>query len=234
MNSAHKPVILLIEDDEGLAQLVSRYLESLQFRVTSVSRGDLVMERVAREHPDLVILDLGLPGKDGLSVCRELRPRFEGLILILTARSDDMDQVLGLELGADDYVIKPVNPRVLAARINALLRRRAAAAAAVPPALRFASLYIDTASHTASIDGQKLDLARTEYQLLLHLASHPGIMQTRETLFRKLYGRKYDGLERALDIQVSRLRRKVGDGPEGRERIKTIWGEGYLFVPDAW
>jgi two-component system OmpR family response regulator/two-component system response regulator RstA len=100
--------------------------------------------------------------------------------------------------------------------------------------LHFASLYIDTASHTASVDGQKLDLARTEYQLLLHLASHPGILQSRETLFRKLYGRKYDGLERALDIQVSRLRRKVGDGRGGRERIKTIWGEGYLFVPDAW
>ncbi|MBS0387666.1 MAG: response regulator transcription factor [Proteobacteria bacterium] len=234
MNAAHQPVILLVEDDEGLAQLVSRYLESLQFRVSSVSRGELVMERVAREQPDLVILDLGLPGKDGLSICRELRPQFDGLILILTARSDDLDQVLGLELGADDYVIKPVKPRVLAARIHALLRRRTATATAVPAALRFASLHIDTASHTASIDGRKLELARTEYLLLLQLASHPGTMQSREALFRRIYGRKYDGLERALDIQVSRLRRKVGTGPGGRERIKTIWGAGYLFVPDAW
>jgi DNA-binding response OmpR family regulator len=234
MNTEHHPVILLIEDDEGLAQLVSRYLEGLRYRVSTVSRGDQVLDRVARECPDLVILDLGLPGKDGFTVCQELRPRFDGIILILTARSDDVDQVLGLELGADDYVIKPVKPRVLAARIKALLRRRAATAATPPPALHYASLAIDTASHAVTIDGQKLDLSRTEYQLLLQLASHPGILQSRETLFRKLYGRKYDGLERALDIQVSRLRRKVGTGPDGRERIKTIWGEGYLFVADAW
>ena len=236
MDAGNKASILIVEDDEALAQLMGRYLASLHFTVASVGRGDAVMEQVARRQPDLVILDLGLPGKDGLTVCRELRPSYAGVILILTARTDDMDQVLGLELGADDYVTKPVNPRVLAARISALLRRRgdASAGAGVPSPLRFASLHIDTASHTASVDGQVLNLARTEYYLLLQLASHPGVMQTRESLFHRLYGRDYDGVDRSLDIQVSRLRRKLGGGRGGRERIKTIWGEGYLFVPDAW
>jgi DNA-binding response OmpR family regulator len=234
MTTAPIPSLLLVEDDLRLAELVSRYLESNSFRVTCVSRGDQVTELVLRDVPDLVILDLGLPGEDGFTICRQLRPAFGNPILILTARDNDIDHVLGLELGADDYVIKPVEPRVLLARIHALLRRSRAPAAAGRRTLNFGRLLINVVSRSVSLDGQSIALSSSEFDLLVYLAAHPGQIQSRETLFRNLYRREYDGLDRMLDICISRLRRKLGGEAETAERIKTIWGQGYLFVPDAW
>lgn len=234
MSTAPRYSILLVEDDLRLADLVSRYLEAQDFQITTVSRGDEVLERVLRDNPDLVILDLGLPGEDGFTICRKLRPDYTNPILILTARDNDIDHVLGLELGADDYVIKPVEPRVLLARIGVLLRRSRPASAAAGKTLSFGRLQINVVSRAVKWDGRNISLSRNEFDLLVHLASHPGEIQSREMLFKSLYNRDYDGLDRMLDIRVSRLRRKLDDDAENPERIKTIWGKGYLFVPDAW
>jgi DNA-binding response OmpR family regulator len=226
--------ILLVEDDLRLAELVSRYLESSGFRVAIATRGDEVVGKVERDPPDLVILDLGLPGEDGFSICRQLRSNYTNPILILTARDSDIDQVLGLELGADDYVVKPVEPRVLLARIGALLRRSRTQARTDKKALQFGRLSINMTSRSVHLDGQAISLSGNEFDLLLYLASHAGQIQSRETLFKDLFKREYDGMDRMLDIRISRLRRKLGDEAETAERIKTVWGQGYLFVPDAW
>ena len=226
--------ILLVEDDLRLAELVSRYLESSGFRVAIATRGDEVVGKVERDPPDLVILDLGLPGEDGFSICRQLRSNYANPILILTARDSDIDQVLGLELGADDYVVKPVEPRVLLARIGALLRRSRTQARTDKKALQFGRLSINMTSRSVHLDGQAISLSGNEFDLLLYLASHAGQIQSRETLFKDLFKREYDGMDRMLDIRISRLRRKLGDEAETAERIKTVWGQGYLFVPDAW
>ncbi|MBS0417258.1 MAG: winged helix-turn-helix domain-containing protein [Proteobacteria bacterium] len=235
MNTEIQHSILLVEDDLRLADLVSRYLVNHGFIVAVVSRGDEVVERVQRDNPDLVILDLGLPGEDGFSICRRLRPEYANPILILTARDNDIDHVLGLELGADDYVIKPVEPRVLLARIGVLLRRnRPAPAPGASKVLTFGRLLINIVSRAVKWDGREVALSRNEFDLLVFLASHPGEIQSRERLFKSLYNRDYDGLDRMLDIRISRLRRKLDDDAENPQRIKTIWGQGYLFVPDAW
>ncbi len=228
------PSILLVEDDLRLAELVSRYLENNSCSVSIISNGDEVLARVERDPPDLVILDLGLPGEDGLSLCRHLRPGYANPILILTARDSDIDHVLGLELGADDYVVKPVEPRVLLARINALLRRSRTPARQERKLLQFGRLAINVASRSVHLDGQNISLSGNEFDLLVHLASHAGEIQSREALFKDLFKREYDGADRMLDIRISRLRRKLGDEAETAERIKTVWGQGYLFVADAW
>jgi DNA-binding response OmpR family regulator len=226
--------ITLVEDDLRLSELVSRYLQGNGFSVTVIANGDQVVGHVQREVPDLVILDLGLPGQDGLSICKQLRPAFTNPILILTARDNDIDQVLGLELGADDYVVKPVEPRVLMARINALLRRSKAQNGGGTKALRFGRLLINAVARSVTLDGRSIALSSNEFDLLAYLAAHAGEVQSRETLFQQLYQRNYDGLDRMLDVRISHLRRKLGDDGESSERIKTVWGHGYLFVPDAW
>ena len=234
MSNAAPTSILLVEDDLRLAELVSRYLESSGFRVAVATRGDEVVGKVEDEPPDLVILDLGLPGEDGFTICRQLRHNYTNPILILTARDSDIDHVLGLELGADDYVVKPVEPRVLLARIGALLRRSKTPARSERKTLQFGRLMINMTSRSVHLDGQSISLSGNEFDLLLYLASHAGEIQSRETLFKDLFKREYDGMDRMLDIRISRLRRKLGDEAETAERIKTIWGQGYLFVPDAW
>jgi DNA-binding response OmpR family regulator len=233
MNTAVIPSILLVEDDLRLAELVSHYLQSNGLRVAVAARGDDALAQVRRDPPDLIILDLGLPDQDGLSLCGELRREYTIPILILTARSSDFDQVLGLEFGADDYVIKPVEPRVLLARIKAL-RRRHSQPAVQCKTLQFGALRINTTARAVTLDGQPVPLSNHEFELLLFLAIHAGEIQSREALFQHLYKREYDGIDRLLDVRVSHLRRKLGDDAERSERIKTVWGQGYLFVPDAW
>lgn len=225
--------VLLIEDDSRLSELVRTYLQGNGFDVTVEHRGDRVVERVKAERPDLIILDLGLPGQNGFEVCRELRSFNRIPILILTARNSDIDQVLGLELGADDFVTKPVEPRVLVARINALLRRSRVPAAADHRTLRFGTLAIDIAARSVAVDGREVTLSSNEFDLLLFLATHPGEIQSRETLYLQLYRREYDGVDRTLDVRISHLRRKLGD-TGSPEKIKTVWGHGYLFVSGAW
>ena len=234
MNIQNVPTIILVEDDLRLSELVSRYLQSNGFHVTVADLDAQVVEQVQRAMPDLVILDLGLPGQDGFSICRQLRPAYLNPILILTARNSDIDHVLGLELGADDYVIKPVESRVLLARIKALLRRGTTHAEAEQRIWRFGKLIINTSARSVSLGGQAIALSTNEFDLLVYMAAHAGEIQSRETLFRHLYRRDYDGADRILDIRISHLRRKLGDEADSSERIKTIWGQGYLFVPGAW
>ncbi|WP_104204442.1 winged helix-turn-helix domain-containing protein [Billgrantia saliphila] len=225
--------VLIIEDDVRLADLTRDYLESNGFRVTVESEGSRGVEQIQSLQPDLVILDLMLPGEDGLSICRRARPDYAGPILMLTARTDDMDQVLGLEMGADDYVPKPVQPRVLLARMRALLRRADATEQTGEARLTFGNLEIDSATREAWLEGERIDLTSAEFDLLWLLASNAGRVLTREEIFSDLRGIKYDGQDRSIDVRVSRIRPKIGDDPNHPHRIKTVRSKGYLFVKDA-
>ena len=229
--------ILLVEDDRRLVGLIRDYLEQQDFEVSIAERGDIAVPLIVECQPDLVVLDLMLPGKDGLTVCREVRHQYDGPILMLTAKEEDSDQVAGLELGADDYVKKPIEPRVLLARIRALLRRfRKSVKLPENPNtdLEFGSLKIRQTSRRVTLDDKLIDLTSAEYDLLHLLAKSAGTTLDREHLFKTLRGIPYDGLDRTMDVSISRLRKKLGDSSSRPFRIKTIWGQGYLFVPDAW
>ncbi len=226
--------ILLVEDDERLASLVQTFLQQHGFDVRLVNNG-LAVEATCREfQPDLVVLDLMLPGLDGFAVCRAIRPWYKSPILMLTAKQSDIDQVLGLELGADDYVIKPVEPRVLLARIHALLRRSQPASMVDANSLEFGKLQLSQASREAYFAGALVELTSYEFDLLWMLAKHAGQTVRREAIHKQIIGREYDGLDRTVDVRVSHLRRKLGDNADTPFRIKTVWGKGYLFVADAW
>ena len=224
--------ILLVEDDLALQQLTKDYLEHNGMTVDVLSDGSEVMAFLEKSMPDLMILDVMLPGKDGFSVCREVRDRFQLPILMLTAKGEDFDQVIGLELGADDYVIKPAEPRVLLARVSALLRRGATDKA--NEELRFGSLSIDKNSRIVKLQGDEVSLTSHEFELLWLLSSSAGEVLSRDFVHEKMIGREYDGLDRTVDVRVSRLRKKLGDNSDKPYRIKTVWGQGYLFVSDAW
>ena len=226
------PLVLLVEDDLRLAELVRTYLQGNGFRVVVEHRGDRVVEHLQTTAPDLVVLDLNLPGRDGFAVCKELRAASSLPILIVTARDNDIDHVVGLELGADDYVVKPVEPRVLVARIHALLRRARAASPIEPRVLRFGELTINATARSVSVRGNEVTLSSNEFDLLFYLACRAGEIQSRETLYVQLYKREYDGLDRTLDVRISHLRKKLNEAG-GVDRIRTVWGRGYLFSADA-
>jgi len=234
MSSPTQPLVVIVEDDLRLSELVRDFLQSNDFRVSVENRGDHAVERIQRENPDLIILDLGLPGKDGFSVCRQLRAASINIpILMLTARDNDIDHVVGLELGADDYVIKPVEPRVLIARIHALLRRSRSMDTPESRTLRFGVLAINISARSVMLNDEPVALSSNEFDLLLLLASRAGEIQSREMLYQELYKREYNGLDRTLDVRISHLRKKLGD-VGSPEKIRTVWGHGYLFVADAW
>ena len=227
-------LVLLAEDDKRLAELVKDYLEDHEFKVVVEEVGHNVPRCIHDLDPDIVILDIMLPGKDGLTVCKEVRPKYNGPILMLTARDSDMDQVLGLEFGADDYVIKPAEPRVLLARIRALLRRYQQPEKADVSELRFGSLFIQISSRKVTLEEQDVPLSSHEFDLLTTFARQAGKVLSREYLFNTIYGRHYDGLDRTVDVRISQLRKKLGDNSDNPTRIKTVWGRGYLFVAEAW
>ena len=230
-----KAQVLLVEDDDRLAALVHEYLQRYEFTVTVARRGDEAVALVRTLAPDLIILDLMLPYLDGMEVCRQVRAFATTPILMLTARHDAFDQVAGLESGADDYVIKPVEPRVLVARARALLRRLPAATAAPTSAtLVFGALSIATASRSVMYRGQLLDLKTVEYDLLAILASEAGKVLSRDDILQRLRGIAFDGFDRSVDAGISRLRRRFEDNADEPKKIKTIWGRGYLFSPTAW
>jgi len=226
--------VLIVEDDQRLADLTREYLQANGFVVDVEGDGARAAARIIAEQPDLVILDLMLPGEDGLSICRKVRKQYPGPILMLTARSDDLDQVQGLDLGADDYVCKPVRPRLLLARINALLRRsEAAAEPQVPQALQFGPLRVDNTLREAWLYDSGIELTSAEFDLLWLLVSNAGRTLSREEIFTSLRGVGYDGQDRSIDVRISRIRPKIGDDPEHPRMIKTICSKGYLFVREA-
>ena len=228
--------ILLVEDDQRLADLTAEYFRQNGLTVAIESRGDRAMARFKDEQPRLILLDLMLPGTDGLTVCRELREIFDGPILIFTARDSDIDQVIGLEAGADDYVAKPIDPMVLLARTRALLRRVDKGAEQAKPVeeIVLGGLRISGAAQEVWLDGSNIQLTTQEFELLCMLARHAGKILSREEIFRHLRGIEYDGVDRSIDGRISKLRRKLADSATTPTRIKTVWGKGYLLVPDAW
>ncbi len=240
-SSAEKNIrILLVEDDIRLSTLIQEYLQQQAMLVSIEHRGDKACQRILCEMPDLVVLDLMLPGLDGLEICKAVRPTYSGPILMLTARDEDIDQVVGLEIGADDYVTKPVQPRVLLARIRALLRRfplqrhQTVPLGANTNDIWYGSLRISATAREVWLDDKVLDFTSNEFELLWLLASRAGEVLTRETILDRLRGIDYDGLDRSVDIRISRLRKKLSDNASRPFRIKTIRGKGYLFVKEAW
>lgn len=233
-----KTRILLVEDDERLAELTAEYLRKNDFEVSIEPRGDIAEGRILKEDPELVILDVMLPGKDGFEICRNVRDRYKGVILMLTARDEDLDQILGLELGADDYIAKPAQPRLLLAHIKALLRRSPGAAVEnnneEVEQLSFGNLHISQATRSTYLGEEVIDLTTAEFDLLWLLARHAGSILSRDDLLQQLRGIGFDGLDRSIDARISRLRRKLGDDPDNPTRIKTVRGKGYLFSKHDW
>lgn len=232
-----KTKILLVEDDRRLSKLIGAFLSQNDFEVKCIYDSFSFTETMTTFNPDVVVLDIMLPGEDGLSLCRKLRQTFAGPLLFLTAKSSDFDQVLGLELGADDYIIKPVEPRVLLARIHALMRRAAPAnkeTQNAPRRLVFGRLQIDKDSRQVILADESISLTSHEFDMLWKLAMNASTLVDRSTLYTELIGREYDGLDRSADVRISRLRKKLKDNPQNPFRIKTIWGKGFFFVPDAW
>lgn len=231
--------ILLVEDDVRLSNLVVEYLQKNGLRVETEFRGDTAVNRILKLQPDLVVLDLMLPGLDGYEVCKQVRGEYSGPILMLTARDEDIDQVVGLEIGADDYVVKPAPPRLLLARIRALLRRvpantNASHSTLDKQKLIFERLTIDQSSRSVSRNGKHIEFTTTEFDLLWLLASHAGQVLSRDDISESLTGVEYDGLDRSIDIRISRLRKLLLEDPSNPKGIKTVRGKGYLFVADGW
>jgi DNA-binding response OmpR family regulator len=230
LNKGNKPALLLVEDDVRLAQLIKEYMGQHSFIIDIEGRGDTAVQRIIDEQPDLVILDLMLPGLDGMDVCRQIRPQYKNPVLMLTARDEDIDQVLGLELGADDYVIKPVKPRVLLARIQNLLRRFEQSPEA-RASFNIGELCISSTTREAILAGKALSLSSQEFELLYLLTSNAGTILSRDDILSALSGIEYDGLDRSVDIRIARLRKLLMDDPATPRYIKTVRSKGYLFLP---
>ena len=231
--------ILLVEDDVRLSALVVEYLQNNGLHVETEFRGDSAVKRILALNPDLVVLDIMLPGLDGFEVCKQVRPDYDGPILMLTAKDEDIDQVVGLEIGADDYVVKPAQPRLLLARIRALLRRTPTQSQHEKQnndhkQLDFGALIIHQQSRTVIHHNKDIDFTTTEFDLLWLLASHAGEILSRDQISEALSGIGYDGLDRSIDIRISRLRKLLHDNPNNPRGIKTVRGQGYLFVADGW
>jgi two-component system OmpR family response regulator len=228
------PQLLIVEDDSRLANLIETYFTRAGFQTHWVDHGQQAIDFCHSRQPDLTLLDLMLPDMDGITVLRQIRQRYQGKVLMMTASGSDIDQVMGLESGADDYVIKPVEPRVLLARVNSLLKRRAIDKQTGDHELVFGTMTINNQTQTVTLNGQAINLTTHEFELLYLLARHAGTVLTRDDIYNTLRGLDYDGADRAVDIKISRLRKKLGDDATEPQRIKTIWGKGYLFVPSAW
>ena len=222
--------ILLVDVDDCLSHPMAQYLREHGFEPSIESDGTRAADTILATQPAAVLLDLTPPCRKGFDVCRAVRPHYAGLICMLSGHCEDIDQILALEMGADDYVAKPIAPRVLLARLRALLRRRATAEHCP---MCFGELRIDVSAREVTVGGKRIDLTTAEFDLLVVLASHAGEILEREALLRALRGIDFDGTDRSIDARVSRLRRKLGDGPEPHH-IKTVRNRGYLFSRNGW
>jgi two-component system phosphate regulon response regulator OmpR len=234
-----KTKILVVDDDLRLRDLLNRYLTEQGFSVRTVPDAGAMDKVLAHERFDLIVLDLMLPGEDGLSVCRRLRGTRNPIpIVMLTAKGEEVDRIVGLEMGADDYLPKPFNPRELVARINAVLRRRAAP---LPPgapspdaeAVEFGGMRVNLATRTLTRNGEAIALTTGEFALLKAFVTHPRVPLSRDKLMELARGREYEVFDRAIDVQVSRLRKLIEPDPSRPAFIQTVWGFGYVFVPDG-
>lgn len=224
--------ILVVEDDPSISDWLCDYLSHNGYQVSVADRGDYAVELIAEDKPDLVLLDILLPEKNGFDVCKEVREFYDAPILMITACGEEADEVKGLELGADDYLAKPIRLRALLARIQSLLRRDHSATEALH-ILEFGNSRLDARSRTVTIGDADMSISINEFNLLWQLASNAGNVISRDSLIHQLRGFGYDGFDRTIDIRVSRLRKKLNDQPSCPFAIKTIWGEGYVFVTDT-
>ncbi len=232
-----KTRILVVDDDLRMRDLLVRYLGGEGYEVKAAAEAAAMDKLLARERYDLVVLDLMLPGEDGLAICRRLRAQGAApAIIMLTAKGDDVDRIVGLEMGADDYLPKPFNPRELLARINAVLRRKAPAGPPGAPAeggsLRFGEFELNLSTRTLTRAGKPVSLTTGEFSVLKVLAQHPRQPLSRDKLMELARGREYEVFDRSIDVQISRLRKIVEADPAHPRHIQTVWGFGYVFVPD--
>jgi len=224
------PRILIVDDEPKIIRLVADYLEAAGFGTATARTGDEALMRARTDPPDLIILDLGLPGVDGLDVTRSLRRSGEVPIIMLTARDDETDKLIGLELGADDYVTKPFSPRELVARVRAVLRRRATNEQA--EVLRVADLVLDLPRMRLTRSGDPVDLTATEFSLLSAMARQPGRVFTRSQLLDAIHGVAFESYERAIDAHVKNIRRKLEREPHAPRYLLTVYGVGYRLAED--
>lgn len=232
-----KKNVLLVEDDRDLALLIKDFLSKYEFNVSIVSDGIEAAERILNEQPDLVILDIMLPGQNGMDVCRQVRSRYKGITLMQTALDDDIDQMMGLEIGADDYIVKQVQPRLLLSRIHALLRRIQVGATPYSDnsyksvqstdAISIGHLTINCANRNVTLSGKPVELSTAEFELLHLLAIKAGQVVSRDEIIQELKGYEYDGLDRSIDRRISRVRKKLMDDANRPVLVKTVRGKGY-------
>jgi two-component system alkaline phosphatase synthesis response regulator PhoP len=220
--------ILIVDDEPKILRLVHDFLTAAGFDVTDARTGDEALMRVRTEQPDLVVLDLGLPGTDGLDVTRAIRRRGDLPIIMLTARDDESDKLIGLELGADDYVTKPFSPRELVARVRAVLRRQAAAGAS--EVLRAGELTLDLPRMRLTRGGEAIELTATEFTMLAAMAREPGRVFTRSQLLDAIHGVAFESFERAIDAHVKNIRRKLEPDPRAPRHLQTVYGVGYRLA----
>ncbi len=237
MNERHSH-LLVVDDDARLRDLLLRYLREQGFEVKAVPDAAQMDKLRSREHFDLIVLDLMLPGEDGLSICRRLRGQGDRTpVIMLTAKGDEVDRIVGLEMGADDYLPKPFNPRELLARINAVLRRQGSrppgAPEDEPETVRFGNIEVDLAARTLKRGDELLPLTTGEFAVLKVLLQHPRQPLSRDKLMTLARGREQGPFDRAIDVQVSRLRKLVEADPAQPRYLQTVWGFGYVFVPDG-
>ena len=225
--------ILVVDDEPKIVRQARDYLEKGGFRVVVAADGATALAVARHERPDLIVLDLNLPRTDGLDVCRTLRRESDVPIIMLTARVDETDRLIGLELGADDYITKPFSPRELVARIRAVLRR-VQGGIRQPGLIRTSDLEIDLWGHRVTRSGEAILLTRTEFNLLVVLAQHPGQTFSRAQLLDRLHGVAYDGYDRSVDAHVKNLRRKLEPDPSEPRYVLTVYGVGYKFTDEAW
>ncbi|MGF1900401.1 MULTISPECIES: response regulator [unclassified Aliivibrio] len=239
MNTTH--CLFIIEDDNKLRQILSSYFRAQNFDVVEFAEGKSAVEAIISQQPELVMLDLMLPDIDGLTICRQIRPKFLGKILILTSSGDDFDHVVALEIGADDFVTKPIKPRVLLARLRALVRNESthihlpeSIYQSSENTLIFGGLLLNNIRKWCELSGKHIVMTDSEFDLLWLLGSSADQVLSRDDLTRAIRGIEYDGLDRTIDNKVVSLRKKLGDTSSSPYRIITVRGKGYVFVPDAW
>jgi two-component system phosphate regulon response regulator OmpR len=237
--AGHKAKILVVDDDLRLRDLLRRYLAEQGFNVVTAENAQAMNKLWIRERYDLLVLDLMLPGEDGLSICRRLRGAGdETPIIMLTAKGEDVDRIVGLEMGADDYLPKPFNPRELVARINAVLRRKGpdeipGAPSETPQTFQFGDFVLDLGTRTLKRNGETISLTTGEFSVLKVFARHPRQPLSREKLMEMARGREYEVFDRSLDVQISRLRKLIEPDPSNPIFIQTVWGLGYVFIPEG-
>jgi DNA-binding response OmpR family regulator len=224
--------ILVVDDEPKIRRIITSYLAEEGFDIAEASDGETALELIAG-NPDLVILDLGLPGIDGIEVLRQLRTRSDVPVMLVTARAEETDRLIGLSVGADDYVTKPFSPRELVLRVKAILRRTSSASTASEDVMQFDALTVDLGAHVVTVDGREPDLTALEFDLLVALASEPGRVLTRQQLIDHVWGWDFFGDERVVDVHIRNLRSKLGDDPTDPRFIATVRGVGYKFVGSA-